>query len=753
MKRTSLLLLVLLFGLTTYAQVKSKYLAGADIKNLFWKKEVADGQVPLEWQKENAVIMYREYGYELQPPRTFTPIAEIYHYHYRIMVQNADGIKELSEIEIELPKSSVREVYVAARVIKANTGRIIEVEDEHIVHLEAKAGSKKLEKLKIAVPQLEAGDVIDYFHYYKFPAQQAYSSYSSGTTNYFLTDKYPILFQQIIIPAEKTCSFSSLSFNGAPEFKLTKKDKDHKTDVYVLTDTNREARKEERWRLDSKDLPYAKFRVQYTMRLTNRNDKGYDDLAQSATGHTLDQYLIGYINEERKRVELTKAGKALRRATFVLCFRPFLRSEDDEVAEFKKWIRKSQKKSVDPVEVARNAFEAYRLQETGHRYEYDYLSKEEANFDRGWSDLYSVLIFSRALKLTNIKHELVLTYSKSFNQSISDKPNLNQMKIFVKVSNGKESVYLSSFNALTVAGEFHPSFEGAEARVIAVPQKGRKVHLIQKDYMPEFKGTNHYVKTNMEVFFNEEQESLEANRVLTLAGDSKEYWQEHMVKGFNYLDYARINELKIRTHDSFSRKEYNNLPQTRAEVKERDENKLNEWYEKELQREFATDQLKLQEIRLQQAGIWSDAAELIYKDRFVIDGFATKAGPDYLIEVGKLIGEQVKLTEEEKNEPRQSMIYFENARLFHDEVLLTIPDGYVVSGLESLNMNVSNKAGQFEVKASQISANRIKVSVLKVYREATLPKEAWADVIVFTEAANEFYKKQLLLKKANMSRN
>ena len=70
-----------------------------------------------------------------------------------------------------------------------------------------------------------------------------------------------------------------------------------------------------------------------------------------------------------------------------------------------------------------------------------------------------------------------------------------------------------------------------------------------------------------------------------------------------------------------------------------------------------------------------------------------KAGNNYLLEVGKLIGPQMLIEEDEKD--RQADIFLSNARTFEYRITLTLPDGYQAKGLEDLNVKLDNRAGQF----------------------------------------------------------
>lgn len=124
---------------------------------------------------------------------------------------------------------------------------------------------------KVAVPDLETGDILEYVALTKSKLDVAYSGYIEFTPMYELCSKnYPVLFNQIVMETDDKSFFKSLSLNGAPDFK-----KETATDPgffrYVFTDTDRGIEKDVNFINSYQVYPLTKFQVIYA---NNEKTKG-----------------------------------------------------------------------------------------------------------------------------------------------------------------------------------------------------------------------------------------------------------------------------------------------------------------------------------------------------------------------------------------------------------------------------------------------------------------------------------------------
>ncbi|NOS91319.1 MAG: hypothetical protein HOP30_05320, partial [Cyclobacteriaceae bacterium] len=121
-----------------------------------------------------------------------------------------------------------------------------------------------------------------------------------------------------------------------------------------------------------------------------------------------------------------------------------------------------------------------------------------------------------------------------------------------------------------------------------------------------------------------------------------------------------------------------------------------------------------------------------------------RAGPNYLVSVGKLIESQVNIAEEEKE--RKYNVYLPSARDLEYVVKIKIPAGYKVTGMEKLNTNVDNQYGQFRSSAT-IEGDQLIIQSSKIYKTNFVKKEDWKLLVDFVQGAYEFTNLQVVFEK------
>ena len=114
------------------------------------------------------------------------------------------------------------------------------------------------------------------------------------------------------------------------------------------------------------------------------------------------------------------------------------------------------------------------------------------------------------------------------------------------------------------------------------------------------------------------------------------------------------------------------------------------------------------------------------------------------MDIGKLIGGQVEIDEKEKD--RKNNIYMGYSRSFDNNINITIPDGYTVSGIDKLNTSIINETGGFTSKVT-IEGNILKITTHKYYENNYEPKENWSKMVSFLDATYQFTQEKILLKK------
>ncbi|HEX6332814.1 MAG TPA: hypothetical protein VFZ78_01230, partial [Flavisolibacter sp.] len=168
-----------------------------------------------------------------------------------------------------------------------------------------------------------------------------------------------------------------------------------------------------------------------------------------------------------------------------------------------------------------------------------------------------------------------------------------------------------------------------------------------------------------------------------------------------------------------------------------------EMFEKNLKDVYDVD--KYQSFELIEDGRYGDSAWLKFNEKFTLKKMISKAGKNYVVEVGKIIGGQIKLDADEiKN--RYTDIWIPYARTIVNQVEFAIPAGYTVEGLPELNMNVDNESGAF-ISTAVVEGDKLLIKTTKIYKKDFDKKEAWPNYVAFLEAAYKFSQTKIVLKK------
>jgi hypothetical protein len=135
---------------------------------------------------------------------------------------------------------------------------------------------------------------------------------------------------------------------------------------------------------------------------------------------------------------------------------------------------------------------------------------------------------------------------------------------------------------------------------------------------------------------------------------------------------------------------------------------------------------------------------------YTAQSLVEKAGEDYLIAVGKVIGKQSELYQEKE---RKLDIEFASISDYNHEIVLNIPTGYTFSGLEAIKINNELRDGEKVVMRFYsdytLEGNKLTIKVNEVYKVLKVAKKdyvAFRDVI---NSAADFNKVVLVLSKTS----
>ena len=155
-------------------------------------------------------------------------------------------------------------------------------------------------------------------------------------------------------------------------------------------------------------------------------------------------------------------------------------------------------------------------------------------------------------------------------------------------------------------------------------------------------------------------------------------------------------------------------------------------------------EMELKNTDAQDAGV----KPLLVDATFTSDIFVQKAGNNYLINVGKMIGPQSEMYEDEE---RVLPITHYTNKVYKRTLIVNIPEGYEVANLEKLAMDISfDQNGDRDmgfVSSYTLEGSVLKITCEEYYYTMNYPIERYEDFKKVINAAADFNKIAILLKK------
>ena len=140
---------------------------------------------------------------------------------------------------------------------------------------------------------------------------------------------------------------------------------------------------------------------------------------------------------------------------------------------------------------------------------------------------------------------------------------------------------------------------------------------------------------------------------------------------------------------------------------------------------------------------------VVLKARIKGDALIEKAGPRYLLQLGKVIGRQTEMYEEEKRTLPVDIGY---AHILKRQLRVEVPEGYRITNPEATRFNivVPDGAGERQMGFTadyRMEGNALVVDILEDYHQTQMPPAAFEDYRKVVNAAADFNKVALVLEK------
>ncbi|HYO21058.1 MAG TPA: hypothetical protein VER36_01550, partial [Flavisolibacter sp.] len=601
-----------------------------------------------------------------------------------------------------------------------------------------------LKAMKIAIPDLEVGDIIDYTVRSTIDWDMKEHGIEFTPFIFSLANDYPTMYQMYRFSMVNGMKVRFKGLNGAPNIRYDAKSslRDEKNSLisYYFTDKDREKSKDERWSLSYRNSPTVKFSVV----LYSDNDSESKNLGEAIvdrSGLDVEQIyrryigagayatpavnqLVGYTTEYmvKKRAEgLFKTDDELIKETYYCLRKVFLETY------YKGPVHSELEKEMSGKKLYKQVLAAEKKEQ-----------KEEREDEVRMNSVTFATALRVALGALGIQSELFVYVPRKY--GIWREAMFNaELDFGLRVKLKKRFVYLEAFNNFDAFGTLYPYMENVEGYAIGYTEANSYFRAL----VPATTAADNIEKQEYNLALSDAMDLIKADRKSSYLGAEKldligkanltrDYLSTDFEKYFNVPQKKKKDDIPVETSTKYENPD-----------KEEKEKERKELFEKDLKANFDVD--KYLGFDLIKDGRFGDTAWLQFAEKFTLKKMISKAGKNYILDIGKILGGQIKLEPAEIT-TRQNDIWVPYARTIENNIVLAVPVGYTVDGLQDLTYNVDNESGAF-ITTAVVDGDKLVINSKKLYKKSHDKKEVWANYVAFLEAAYKFSQAKIVLKK------
>ena len=704
------ILLVQLLTLSVNADEKADYLKLAQkVRQEVWSSTPADFQkrtVPDRYKNASAVILsyYRELSTDYYRKATADLVLNLRLTRQidctdmeRMLIQINDkkALKDYSEFTFKTKSRKwtwgyhhKTQTVLGIRVIKKN-GNVQEVSLDDYVDVKEGKNDKDLSQ-KIAVPGLEVGDCIDVFSLDQIDTQEQ----QLDPFYFVLRQDEPVLYTKVHCVLDQSLATVYRTMNGAPDFtQTTDKDKNAVLDMVM-------------------DKP-----------IDAESSIWYNSLEQSP-------FIEMYITPTKTKVAVVEKAMRQKGVRGNPDVTPILQ---DDWKLLKSYVSKGGYSPAGLPSTYKSVFksakkEGMSAEEKADRiYSFEYVS-------RGASQRVFNTVANYLRKL-GVEIEMGIT--TPFGTLPVDKLiNYNSTSWFFRLKG--TDVYYFPGTYPKVASEIPYIYQGRKAYMqdseeqITIPVSQAEDNKSVNDMVVKLDGTK-----------------LDISRKVTYSGEQKMYGQslvspDNTLFGSSQLE-AYWRYLKYDDKDPYSCYTKKESAELKGAFNEYRKNAIDP-FKAEISSYHDGDPVQVGGYGVDCVGIRRDSSNFVYHVDYVMDGMVKRAGNNYLLSVGKLIGSSLKL--EGKDRERIDDVWRKMAFVDEWNIEIPLPQGYKVSAeaLKKIETSVANECGEFTVKATAGNES-VNVYVRKCFAHRVEPVSNWSKLLALVDACSAFADKQMVIAK------
>ena len=704
------ILLVQLLTLSVNADEKADYLKLAQkVRQEVWSSTPADFQkrtVPDRYKNASAVILsyYRELSTDYYRKATADLVLNLRLTRQidctdmeRMLIQINDkkALKDYSEFTFKTKSRKwtwgyhhKTQTVLGIRVIKKN-GNVQEVSLDDYVDVKEGKNDKDLSQ-KIAVPGLEVGDCIDVFSLDQIDTQEQ----QLDPFYFVLRQDEPVLYTKVHCVLDQSLATVYRTMNGAPDFtQTTDKDKNVVLDMVM-------------------DKP-----------VDAESSIWYNSLEQSP-------FIEMYITPTKAKVAVVEKAMRQKGVRGNPDVTPILQ---DDWKLLKSYVSKGGYSPAGLPSTYKSVFksakkEGMSAEEKADRiYSFEYVSSGSSQ--RAFNTV--------ANYLRKLGVEIEMGITTPFGALPVDKLiNYNSTSWFFRLKG--TNLYYFPGTYPKVASEIPYIYQGRKAYMqdseeqITIPVSQAEDNKSVNDMVVKLDGTK-----------------LDISRKVTYSGEQKMYGQslvspDNTLFGSSQLE-AYWRYLKYDDKDPYSCYTKKESAELKGAFNEYQKNAIDP-FKAEISSYHDGDPVQVGGYGVDCVGIRRDSSNFVYHVDYVMDGMVKRAGNNYLLSVGKLIGSSLKL--EGKDRERIDDVWRKMAFVDEWNIEIPLPQGYKVSAeaLKKIETSVANECGEFTVKATAGNES-VKVYVRKCFAHRVEPVSNWSKLLALVDACSAFADKQMVIAK------
>lgn len=704
------ILLVQLLTLSVNADEKADYLKLAQkVRQEVWSSTPADFQkrtVPDRYKNASAVILsyYRELSTDYYRKATADLVLNLRLTRQidctdmeRMLIQINDkkALKDYSEFTFKTKSRKwtwgyhhKTQTVLGIRVIKKN-GNVQEVSLDDYVDVKEGKNGKDLSQ-KIAVPGLEVGDCIDVFSLDQIDTQEQ----QLDPFYFVLRQDEPVLYTKVHCVLDQSLATVYRTMNGAPDFTQTT-DKDKNAVLDMVMDKPMDA-ESSIWYNSLEQSPFIEMYITPTKTKVAVVEKA---MRQKGVRGNPDVTPILQDDWKLLKSNVSKGGY----------------SPAGLPSTYKSVFKSAKKEGMSAEE------KADRI------YSFEYIS---------WGS--SQRVFNTVANyLRKLGVELEMGITTPFGALPVDKLiNYNSTTWFFRLKG--TNLYYFPGTYPKVASEIPYIYQGRKAYMqdseeqITIPVSQAEDNKSVNDMVVKLDGTK-----------------LDISRKVTYSGEQKMYGQslvspDNTLFGSSQLE-AYWRYLKYDDKDPYSCYTKKESAELKGAFNEFRKNAIDP-FKAEISSYHDGDPVQVGGYGVDCVGIRRDSSNFVYHVDYVMDGMVKRAGNNYLLSVGKLIGSSLKL--EGKDRERIDDVWRKMAFVDEWNIEIPLPQGYKVSAeaLKKIETSVANECGEFTVKATAGNES-VKVYVRKCFAHRVEPVSNWSKLLALVDACSAFADKQMVIAK------